>query len=165
MNLKKINTWDIDGGLPVLIITAKSGDPLEPSRWVRLLHQGGGHACSSFERDCIILPIKESMYKKVQQLADKWLDSEVGFWGGPCLTDAVDYNKDLELLGLTCNVTYKEMMEAVYPFDLMRGALQILTDAELPEDLDDLLSFDSDFNKMLGSICRWEAFILGENCD
>jgi len=165
MSLKKIDTWDIDGDLPVLVITSRNGEPLEPDKWTSLTHQGGGHACTSFKRDCIILPIREEMYKKIQQLASKWLGTDVGAFGGPCLDDVNDYSKDLALLGLSCNVTYKEMMEAVYPFDLTRGSLQMLTAAELPEDLDDLLTFNSDFDKLFGSFFRWEAFILGENCD
>ena len=167
MDHNKITTWDEGIKLPLLVLTTKSehGRLANPEAWCEIKHQGGGHACINFEKRCIILPIKDSAYRKIRELTDKWLDSCVGIWGGPTLRDANSYNEDLQSLGLSCEICYGEMMEGVYPFDTSVEALRKITDFPLPEDLDDLLVFESDLSRMFGIIGRWQAYILGENCD
>ena len=167
MEIKKLTTWDDDAKLPLLVLTTKSrrGDFANPEIWCEIKHQGGGHACIEFKKNCIILPIKDSAYRGIRELTDKWLDSCVGIWGCPTLQVANEYSKDLTSLGLTCDVSYSEMMEGVYPFDTTPETLRKLTDFSLPDELDDLLIFESDLARMFGVLGRWQAYILGENCD
>jgi hypothetical protein len=151
----------------MLVLTTQSeyGDPANPEIWQEITHQAGGFACISFVRRCIVLPIKDSAYRGIRELTDKWEDSCVGLMGVPTLRDANSYNQDLEKLGLSCDLSYKDMMEGVYPFDTTVESLRKLTDFSLPDNLDDLLIFESDFSRMFGIVGRWQAYILGENCD
>ena len=162
-----MKTWDEGIKLPLLILTTSSrhGELANPEIWQEIVHQGGGHACISFERRCIVLPIKDSAYCGIREITDKWLDSCIGLFGGPALRDANEYNEDLKAIGLTCEHSYREMIEGVYPFDTSVESLRSLTDFSLPDDLDDLLVFESVFSRMLGMVGRWQAYILGENCD
>jgi len=57
------------------------------------------------------------------------------------------------------------MIEGVYPFDTTVESLRLLTDYPIPDDLDELLVFKSDLDKVFGIVGRWQAYILGENCD
>ena len=167
MQIKRVTTWDDDIKLPLLVLTTSSpyGSFRDPSLWCNIEHQGGGYACTQFRRDCIILPIKDVAYRGIKELADKWLDSCVGLLGGPKLSDANDYSNDLKRLGLSCEFSYRGMIEGVYPFDTTVESLRLLTDHSLPDDLDDLLVFKSDLEKVFGIVGRWQAYILGENCD
>lgn len=167
MSIRKIATWDDGVSLPMLVLTPRSsyGEPKDADAWHIVEHQGGGHACAQFRQECIILPIKDNVFASVVDLTDKWIDSCVGLFGGPTLSAANQYSEDLKVLGLKCETSYMRMMEAVYPFDTTVEALRTLTDYPLPDDLDDLLLFKSDMEKMLGIIDRWQAYILGENCD
>ena len=38
-------------------------------------------------------------------------------------------------------------------------------DGTLPDDLDDLLDFDSSLARAIGALGRWSCFILAENSD
>lgn len=167
MEIKRVSTWDDDIKLPLLVLTTGSpyGDFRDPDAWRNIEHQGGGYACTKFQKDCIILPIKDTAYRGIRELTDKWLDSCVGLFGGPTLSVANDYSSDLKNLGLSCELSYHDMMEGVYPFDTTVESLRLLTDHPLPDDLDDLLVFKSDLEKAFGIIGRWRAYILGENCD
>lgn len=167
MESKTLKTWDDGVKLPLLILSAKTqhGKPANPEMWQTLKHQGAGNACRDFERWCIILPIKDTAYRGIRDLTDKWLDSCVGAWGVPKLSDANEYSDDLKKLGLSCEICYDEMMEGVYPFDTSVETLRKLTDFPIPDKLDDLLVFESDFSRMFGILGRWQAYILGENCD
>ena len=167
MQIKRVTTWDDDIKLPLLVLTTNSpyGSFRDPDAWCNIEHQGGGHACLQFNRDCIILPIRDIVYRGVRELTDKWLDSCVGLFGGPPLSAANDYSNDLKRIGLSCEFSYRSMMEGVYPFDTTPESLRLLTDRPLPDDLDDLLVFKSDLEKVFGIVGRWQAYILGENCD
>lgn len=167
MTIKKVATWNAENDLPLLILATDSryGQPRDPDLWVEISHQAGGHACIHFQKQCIILPIKDSAYPGIKGLTDKWLDSCVGVFGGPTLSTANEYSKDLARIGLSCESSYKQMLEAVYPFDTTVAVLRSLTDHPVPDDLDDLLVFESDLQKMFGIVGRWQAYILGQNCD
>lgn len=167
MQIKRVTTRDDDIKLPMLVLTTDSpyGSFRDPAAWCNIEHQGGGYACMKFQKDCIILPINSTAYRGIRELTDKWLDSCVGLLGGPTLSVANDYSKDLQGLGLSCEISYHKMMEGVYPFDTSAESLRLLTDHPLPDDLDDLLVFKSDLEKAFGIIGRWQAYILGDNCD
>jgi len=164
MSARKLNTWDLPEGLPVLVLAARSGDPKDPDRWVELTHQGAGHACVSFSRSCLLLPIRVEMLPRIKDLTQKWFSSDLGAFS-VSLASLNEYNSDLADLGLSCEVSYPALMEGVYPFDIVPGALQSLTPVDLPDDLDELLASSDDILWRLRSFDRWEAFILGENCD
>jgi hypothetical protein len=164
MSVRKLNTWDLPAGLPVLILAASSGDPKDPDRWAELTHQGAGHACTNFSRFCLLLPIRSEMLPRVKALTQKWFSSDLGAFS-VSLTSLNEYSKDLSGLGLSCDVSYSALMEGVYPFDTVPGALQSLTPVDLPADLDELLVSRDDIFWKLRSFDRWEAFILGENSD
>lgn len=167
MAIKRITTWDENGKLPLLILTTNGryGNQKNPDDWCEIEHQGGGYACTQFKQECIILPIKDSVFRDVVDLTDKWIDSCVGMTGGPSLSAANQYSEDLKQLGLSCEISYRLMMEGVYPFDTSAATLRTLTDYPLPDDLDELLVFKSDLEKAFGILSRWQAYILGENCD
>jgi hypothetical protein len=40
-----------------------------------------------------------------------------------------------------------------------------LCEDDLPDNLDDLIQFDSDLHRAMGMIGRWKCFILTENSD
>lgn len=164
MSLRRRTTWDEDISLPILIITPYSGKPKNPDEWSHIVHQGAGHACQSFEADCIILPIKDEMLDAVTTLTQKWLDTDAGCFG-VTLREINEYSDDLAKLGLTCNVAYTDFVEGIYPFDCTPENLRKVTNVAIPEALDDLLDFDTDLSRLFGSIGRWSAYILGENCD
>lgn len=167
MKSSKDETWAEDIGLPMLVLATQSpyGTPRDPELWSPIKHQGGGHACAQFRRDCIILPIRAEMLDLARDLTEKWLDSCVGGLGSPALRDVNEYSSDLQKLGLTCETSYSSLMEGVYPFDATAESLRRMTDAPVPDSLDDLLVFESELSRMFGIIGRWEAYILGENCD
>lgn len=167
MRIKCVTTWDNSVKLPMLVLTTNSpyGSFRDPDAWCSITHQGGGHACIQFQRDCIVLPIKESAYRGIRELTDKWIDSCVGLLGGPTLSTANEYSNDLKMIGLGCEYSYRGMMEAVYPFDTTPESLRLLTDHPIPDDLDDFLLFKSDLEKVFGIVGRWQAYILGQNCD
>lgn len=156
--------WAEDLHLPMLIISPYNGQPKHPERWTLIEHQGSGVGCHNFKAHCIILPIKPEMRQPIADLARKWLDSNAGVFG-VTLKEINEYEADLQKMGLTCNSSYAEFVEAIYPFDCTIENLRKVTDAELPDDLDELLSFENEWNRALGSIKRWNAYILGENCD
>lgn len=164
MSLEKSPTWAEDIGLPLLIITSSNGAPKTPERWTSIEHQGAGHGCHNFKANCIILPVKPEMLPAVTDLTQKWLDSDAGAFI-MTLRDINEYAADLEKMGLSCNLSYASFVEGIYPFDCTIENLRKLTDAELPDDLDDLLTFESEMGRLLGCLNRWSAYILGENCD
>ena len=167
MKPSKSETWTLDLGLPVLVLASQSsyGVPRDPEQWTEISHQGGGYACAQFKRDCIVLPIREEMLPRIRELTEKWLDSCVGGLGNPALRDVNEYSADLQKLDLTCETCYSNLMEGVYPFDATVESLRRVTSAAIPDSLDDLLVFESEFTRMFGIVNRWEAYILGENCD
>lgn len=167
MLIKRITTWDDEIELPLLVLTVNNGygEFRDPDAWRMIEHQVGGHACMQFKQSCIILPLRETVRMPVLNLTKKWLNSCVGLMGAPTLSTANEYSSDLARLGLTCEWSYHDMKEGLYPIDTTAASLRDLTDSPLPDDLDDLLVFQSDMEKAFGSLGRWQAYILGENCD
>lgn len=164
MSLEQDFAWAEDIGLPLLIITPHNGKPKDPGRWTLIEHQGAGHGCHNFKSNCIILPIKPQMQAAVLDLTQKWLDSDAGAFI-MTLREINEYADDLQKMGLSCNLSYSNFVEGIYPFDCTIENLRKLTDAELPDDLDDLITFESEMGRLFGSLNRWSAYILGENCD
>jgi hypothetical protein len=57
------------------------------------------------------------------------------------------------------------MEEGVYPIDVDVRQLRALVEEDLPDDLDSLLTFESDLRRAIGMVGRWKCFILAENSD
>ena len=163
MSLRQVHTWDTK--LPLLIIKRSSGRFRDPSMWSHIVHQGAGIGCTRFDVDAIILPIKPEMVGPITELTQRWYDTNVGSFGRPTLRDINQYDADLRVLGLSCNVAYEDFMEGVYPFDFSVDVLRQLTTVALPDDLDDLVEFDTPLERAFGCLNAWSAYILGENSD
>ena len=163
MSLRKVDTWD--AALPLLIITRSSGRPRDLSMWSRVTHQGAGVGCTNFEVDAIILPLKPEVVDSITALTQRWYGTDVGALGKPSLRDINQYDADLRALGLSCNAAYPDFMEGVYPFDFSIDVLRQLTSVALPDDLDELVEFDTPLERAFGSFNAWSAYILGENSD
>jgi hypothetical protein len=83
---------------------------------------------------------------------------------GPTLDDLVEYRKHLKsLLGVDCKYSWSDAEEAIYPIDI--DWYRHLTKTKLPFNLDDILVFDTEWEKLCGSVNRWNLLILGENSD
>lgn len=133
-------------------------------KWIKLAHQAAGHACNQHYLICTVLrPKSVEMLQNMQRLADKWEDSQAGWWGNSLKT-VLEYQKDLkELLGVDCNICHGKMEEAFYPVDL--DFVSKLAEDNLPNDLDDLIEWDSGWGRSLGCIGRWGLYIIGDNSD
>lgn len=63
------------------------------------------------------------------------------------------------------NLSYGDLLEAVYPVDVTAEHLGHLTGELLPEDLDELLAFGRAFERWSGLLGRWRLWIIAENSD
>lgn len=156
---------------PRLILAIKSNSSssnfeLDDNReWHRILHQTAGHACGTLDVICTFLDPRPNVIPVMEEIDRTWYDTDLGAWSTP-LNDIVKYRQILnEKLGVDCNIAYEDFEEAVYPIDCTPENLKKLCVDNLPEDLDSLLKFDKEFDRMMGMINRWKIYILGENCD
>jgi hypothetical protein len=126
-------------------------------------HQCAGHACNQVYYYGIRLRPKDNT--RLTLLTEKWLDSEVGCLG-TSLEDVCKYADELENLFMVgCDSSFKEFQEGVYPIDCTSENLKKMCYDDLPEDLNELLVFQSGIHSMCGFIGRWKLYILGPNCD
>ncbi len=133
--------------------------------WHRILHQTSGHACGTLDVICTFLEPRPNVSVVMNEIDRTWYDTDLGAWSTP-LNDVIKYRQILnEKLGVDCNRSYDELEEAVYPIDCSSENLKKLCVDDLPEDLESLLKFDRDLDRMMGMINRWKIYIIGENCD
>ena len=133
--------------------------------WHRILHQTSGHACGTLDVICTFLEPHPNVSVVMNEIDRTWYDTDLGAWSTP-LNDVIKYRQILnEKLGVDCNRSYDELEEAVYPIDCSPENLKKLCVDDLPEDLESLLKFDRDLDRMMGMINRWKIYIIGENCD
>lgn len=161
--------------LPQLILaiepdwrTLSQGDArdyqFKPSReWLKIEHQTGGHRCNQRLLIATLLTPKTSeIVKGITELARKWYDSQVG--DHRSLDSLIDYRTDLkELLGADCNLSYSKTEKGLYAIDL-KFLSHLAVDA-LPKDLDDLIEFQSGWERAAGSIGRFGLYIMSKNSD
>jgi len=133
--------------------------------WHRILHQTAGLGCHHVRMWCTFLTPKTDIIPILSEINATWLDSNAGVLDVR-LDDVLKYRALIsEKLGADCNVSYPDFEEAIYPIDCTVETIRSLCEDDLPDDLNDLLHFDNNFNSMLGFAKRWNLYILGENCD
>ena len=155
--------------LPQLVLAVNYYDPdkikFAPTRkWLRIAHQTAGHGCHQHYMVGTILTMTHTAEEIARALNETWLESDCGVFG-VTMNELENYRAQLRGYGLDCNLSYPKFEEAIYPIDCTPDALKKLASDELPEDLDTLLEFEGDLDKLCGMIGRWELFILGETCD
>lgn len=180
----KLPTWRSDGygaleddyhlELPQLVLAvpqrrARFGQPdavrfAGGRHWLAVDHQCAGLACEHVTMIATVLPIRPEAAEGLFRLERRWYDSQVGAFG--LALDTVEaYRDDLARLGLDCNSTFADLREALYPIDPTPEHLALVTTAGLPEDLDDLLEFQSPWARIAGMLSRWRCYLLGVNSD
>lgn len=93
------------------------------------------------------------MFRGIHQ---SWEDAAAIFGPVP-LKDVMGYAKVLENLGLSCDASYVDLNEALYPIDFSAVSIKFLTGLDL--DYDDLIKSSG---LPLGSL---KLYVLGENSD
>jgi hypothetical protein len=159
-----------DVELPVLVLGIYQGPTyLHQYRWAdgmkprKIAHQTSGHACIQMYLEGIVLPIRADLVAGVKEIVDHYDYSVLGQMG-VSLDELIAYRQLLQkCLPADCNDSYGRLCEGCYPIDAKY--VHALTDAHLPERLDDLLIFDTDMDKLFGMFNRWGVAILSENCD
>jgi hypothetical protein len=130
-----------------------------------IAHQTAGIACHQHYMYGTLLKPKKEALESMVKMSDHWLDSNSGAF---CcsLDEILEYRKQLQdWFGLDCNISYANFEEGIYPIDCSAKALATLQTENFPEELDDLIEWEDDFDRVCGSVHRWSIFILGENCD
>lgn len=129
-----------------------------------IAHQTAGHGCHQHYMFGKILKHREKWFEPMVKLANKWYDSQVGCFG-VSLDELITYRKQIQEWGFDCNYSYIDFEEGIYPIDFHKQVLSTMCYDEFPDELDDLIEFESNFHKTCGIINRWQIFILGENSD
>ena len=184
----KQSTWDapinltMEGGQdrpPLLILgtlarqAAYQGDivpqdwTFAPGReWLWLDHQAGGTGCTHPEFVCTILRWRPDMEAKFLEIAERYDGSDLGVFN-VTLTSINRYEAELRQVhpALTCDESYADLQEAVYPIDCTPAAIAALTDEALPPNLDELVQWKKELHQFLGHIGRWRLWVLSENSD
>jgi hypothetical protein len=152
--------------LPILVLATESDYDFAPGRsWRYIAHQTAGLACHQIYLLATILTPKGGVAEKMNQISERWLDSNCGALG-TSLDEILEYRSQLNsLLGVDCDNSYRGFEEAIYPIDCTAQNLAKLTDEILPQNLDDLVVWPSDSDRYLGFIGRWKLYILGGNSD
>ncbi len=79
--------------------------------------------------------------------------------GGPYLSTVISYHEALSgRLLVGCNLTHRDLADGHYPVDL--AGLRRLTSDALPEDPDDLLTFETGYERAAGCANRWSLVIV-----
>jgi hypothetical protein len=158
---------------PILVIGIQRGDrglcgiTQGKHPFVSISHQTAGVACHTVEIDGIVLRPRPRAFAAMQLIEDHWRGSSMGA-SRTRLDDIVYYRmqvKNLLNARADCDVSYDMLEEGVYPIDPMVPVIRELCEDDLPDDLDDLLEFDSPVSRILGSMDRWRCLILSANSD
>lgn len=165
--------WDTDGPLeiPALVLVLRGYRPermtLSAARpWKHLQHQSAGIACNQVRVTGLPLTPRPAMRAAMEEIGRTWDASNVGCFG-VALADAIAYRDQLHrLTGADCQYSWTRFQEAYYPIDCSSGNdVRALCTDDIPDDLDDLVTFASPFDRLAGFIGRWELAILTENSD
>lgn len=134
----------------------------EGRKWQKIQHQTAGYACHQHFLLGTILTPKD--HRALHRLCKRYDDSCLA---QPASLEAIlEYRSDLkELLDADCETSYWELEEGYYPIDATHENLQKLCTDELPGELDDLIKWRNDIQKLFGFIGRWRLYVLGDNCD
>lgn len=133
--------------------------------WVEFKHQTAGLACHQHTIVGILLSPRPKVREILGNLSREWLDSNAGWWSNS-LNVINEYEAWLQSrLGVSCENSYGLLEEGLYPIDATSESLKKLTTTKLPADLDDLIKWPSDMDRVCGSLGRWKLFCIGDNCD
>ena len=100
--------------------------------------------------------------RKAEILCDRW-DTFIHdlHFGGMRLQDLTDYNEDLKaLFNVNCDGSFRDLQYNKYPIDCCDKFLEVMSDEDLPSDLDSFLVFETDLDRLCGCIGRWNLFIV-----
>ena len=133
--------------------------------WKTIAHQTAGHACHQhYMIGTILKPKNVDILQSMNELTSHWLNSDCGVFGVG-LEDINLYERQLQRhFGLTCNFSYRDFEEGIYPIDCTPEALKKMAE-DPPSYLDGEIIWENDLDKIAGSINRWRLWILGKNCD
>lgn len=142
--------------------TFKSGAP----KFQNIAHQTSGLGCGQFYiTGTLLQPKSPEVLRGLQEIERKWLDSNVGVFGGASLENLNDYERDLQrLFGASANRSHGDFFEALYPVDL-EHLPKIAADCPDLENLDEFIEWGSGWERSLGCVGRFKAYILGQNSD
>ena len=162
----KFLDMDYDLKFPQLILAVADECEFTSDRiFISIQHQTAGHACHQHYMSGTILTPKPSVQTAINTICDSWLDSDVGCFG-VTFNNLTKYRQQLvDLLEVDCQWSYPQFEEAIYPVDCCKEYLDKLCEDKLPDELDDLIVWKSDWDKVCGSINRWNLYLMGENCD
>jgi hypothetical protein len=109
-----------------------------------------------------LLTPKPEFLKSIENLADDWFETGTGAVKDVSLSSINSYSKELKMtLKADCNSCWRSFEEAYYPIDAEYA--HFLAVDLLPKNLDDLIDFDSGYERAIDSINRWKLVILGKN--
>ena len=140
----------------------KAGAP----KFQNIAHQTSGLGCGQFYiTGTLLQPKSVEVLRGLQEIERKWLDSNVGAFGGATLEQFNDYERDLRrLFDASANRSHRDFAEAIYPIDL-EHLPKIVADCPNLETLDEWIEWGSGRERSLGCVGRWRAFILASNSD
>jgi hypothetical protein len=152
--------------LPVTLNAGLKRYNFRPGREFRLIeHQTAGHACHHHLLWITELAPRDEVRIALKDIAGHYLDSDMGCWGVR-LDQILEYRARISaVLNADCNDSYLDLEEGIYPIDCTAENLNRLCSDELPKDLDELIEFKDEFDRVCGSVGRWKLLLLGENCD
>lgn len=135
-------------------------------KFQNIAHQTSGLGCGQFYiTGTLLQPKSVEVLRGLQEIERKWLDSNVGAFGGATLEQLNDYERDLRrLFDASANRSHRDFAEAIYPIDL-EHLPKIAADCPDLETLDEWIEWEGGFDRAAGSLNRWKVWVLGENSD
>lgn len=135
-------------------------------KFQNIAHQTSGLGCGQFYiTGTLLQPKSMEVLRGMQEIERKWLNSNVGAFGGATLEQFNDYERDLRrLFDASANRSHRDFAEAIYPIDL-EHLPKIVADCPDLEKLDELIEWDSGWERSLGCVGRFKAYILASNSD
>lgn len=134
---------------------------------VRVSHQFAGVGCDMLHAEGFVLQPRPSAFAAMQLIEATWRETSMGAFRTQ-LDDIELYRSQLRSTlhpRADCNSSYHLLAEAVYPLDPSVDVLREICTDDLPDDLDDLLEFESGASRLRGVVDRWACLILTENSD
>lgn len=175
---------DIDYGikLPQLVLGIKALGEVNPVakynfydkyKFLKIVHQTAGIGCHQHYLQGMVLDVHTKLREGMEQIDNKWLESNTGVFGDTTLVEILEYRADLKRLlwdEADCNHSFRDFEEGLYPIDLNPTILKKLSKQRLPNDLDKLIDWERmegniHINKVAGILNRWHLWILGNNSD
>lgn len=155
-----------DNELPKLVLALNEEYQLKDKNgWIYVSHQTAGHGCHHHHMLAKILTPKKKVSANMRNLSEKWFESDAGMFE-VSLDNILEYRKDLKkMFRVDCNNSYMGFEEGIYPIDCTKKNLSKMCKDDLPEDLDDLISWKNKTDSFFHLLGRWNLYILGENCD